>query len=500
MVTMTTATSSLDSSTGFRTHSDVHGAGYRSPTLPQWHNHGVATQRQIDSFVDYNGRDNRLSFCGKAVTGPVVGLVLGKGGARYVGQARCDSWDCPRCAAAKAGKAAHRLADATRKALDAGLVPYFTTFTMSHDVHDSLERCVRAGREGWRKVRRVLSSSPYVAGQVAAWEVTLGRKGWHLHCHALLFLRDIEDVTYQVRSDSELRHKKAARMNAALIQKHWVEAGRRLAECTERKVKTNTARMKKTRELAEIGREIWMVEGERYKFGNLHNPLRVLWRAIAGAWCDGVAKTGMHRPDPWRQHLELAKTDEKGGPAGLVNYLVKTAYEICGSAYKQGRRGSWTPRGFLELAAIGNQEGRRAWREYREAMAGVHRVSGIAQLEKVVGKTEPERHRPAIVAAITPENFLLMRNLSLDAPIRRLASAGCPMEGAWTVKDMLGTLDEYETPRSIRGKLRDTYAGGPLMLQALVHDAIDVVGVNEWTLTQFLEPLSPQGLAIRPAG
>ena len=480
-------TRSLDNNTVFRTGSAVKGVKYSAPALPRWHTGTIATQRQIDRYIDFNGRDRRLSYCGKAVTGP-VGLILSSGKARFVGIARCDSWDCPRCAASKASKSSKRLAHVLAEATARGWVPYFTTFTLAHSSDHSLSRCMRAGREGWRKVRRELGKYDFVHGHVGAWEVTLGRKGWHLHLHALIFVSPGVDVTSRVYTDEQLRTRSTGYFNAKFCNDAWVSASAALDEATHRKVSTNTQRMKKAPDVARLQRELWVAEGDSYKYGNRWNPWRVAWRRVAEAWCSGVRKSGMPAPDAWRQYVAKAKTDV----TPLVNYLTKTANEICGSHNKIGRRGSWTPRGILELAAVGNQEGRRAWREYREAMAGVHRITGLPGLEKRVGKASAERVRPAIIGAIAPATYLAMRNVSMDAPLSRLASHGCVMEGAWLAKEFLGKLGEYDTPRTLKRAAVQSVVQTNLLAVSLARDFVTVGGISEWTLTQYLEQLSPR--------
>ena len=460
-------TSSLDNCTGLVTDPAVKGVKYRAPVLPPWHGRTIATQRQIDRWLRASGQDGRLTFCGLPVR-ETVGLVLQRR-ASWVGIAKCDSWDCPRCARGKAGRAARRLAACMAAAKAAGWTPWFLTLTMAHGTGDSLERCVRAAREGWRQTRRKLTAHPDVRGHVVAWEVTLGRSGWHLHAHVLVFTAGDMGGCWALYSPA--RDGERAGYGELLTRER-----RKLVDqidALSRGHETNTQRMRALRERARCQRDLWTMEGDLSRY--VYHELRAFHRQIATAWCAGVARTGMDRPAPWRQHLERAKDDDEG----IVNYMVKTAYEVTGGATKRGRRGSWTPRGILELSSTGHLQAWSAWREYRDAMHGLHRIAGIPHLEKqLVITADVQLPRPAIIGAISAPTYAALRSDSLDQPIIKMVDVGCVVEGAWSVRDWLGTMGEFETVADLRLSAARHWAGGCMMLHALALDLIRVGDVH----------------------
>lgn len=471
---MTIATS-LDNYTDLRTDAVPHVPVYRAPKMPMWENRQLATQRKIDRFLRNNELDNRLMFCGTAVTKDAVGVILNRSRASFVGIARCDSWDCPRCARAKAGKSAARLAECMRYARLQGWVPYFLTLTMSHDTDDSLERCVRAAKEGWRKVRRKLNEDSTVHGHVVAWECTLGRSGWHLHAHVLVFLAYDLSGEWSMYGASKRDHQLQDGERAGYgerLKREQVALCERI-EALKTGHKSNSERLKASKDRARCERDLWELEGhlQRYWWSARRN----FHRAVATAWCDGIVKTGFSRPAEWRQHLVRARDQDDG----LVNYLVKTAYEVTGGSSKAGRRGSWTPRGFLELAASGNLAGWSAWREYRRELKGMHRIAGIPQLEKKLAVATAERPTPVLIGAMSPTTYRTIRADSLDQPLLKMAELGHWSEGAWSVRDFLGSVVEYETTSSIRRKAADHWSGTPLFLHALVLDLVRVEDVRD---------------------
>jgi hypothetical protein len=146
----------------------------------------------------HSGR-HRLRACGHTVLGGFVSLVRSAvGGVRWAGLETCGSvWTCPVCSA----KVLAGRADELRRALEAwtaqGGEVAMVTLTMRHRRSDSLASCWDALSDAWAAASgrsRGVRTAKLAAG-VEGWarrvEVTWGaRHGWHVHAHALVFLRD----------------------------------------------------------------------------------------------------------------------------------------------------------------------------------------------------------------------------------------------------------------------------------------------------------------------
>ena len=438
-----------------------------------------ATDRQIDSFLGRASGDRRLDFCGRYVTGDIKLMWTGTR-AHWRGLAHCESWDCPRCAKRLADRAAGRLAACIESARELGWCAYFGTLTLAHDAHDSLEKCLHAARAGWAKVRRKLRAMPDVEAVVSAWEITLGRHGWHVHAHAVIWTArelswdwrwgfeddetpplpawwpvsrpeaDWTDIYRQTRLDRTVARlvRDLADLRTSKVERHLADARRRDIRQTEDTLREARARALRTRG---------------------HSDLWALWYGMTRAWCDGVAATGMHRPDWRRQDLRRARDkDGEDAAGGLIRYILKTAYELAGGAYKSARTTSLTPRGILDAAATGSEAGRLAWREYREATSGLHRIQGLAQLAKIVVPPPPEFDEPEHVATVAEPAWYSARFLSYDRALVRVcerALVGGPSE-ARKIIERAGTYavrqDWREAVAVTLGPVRAMGAGVPL--------------------------------------
>jgi hypothetical protein len=394
---------------------------YRTPS-PRKSN---AIDSTINKFLARGRADRRLDFCGRMVTGPVRLELTGRR-ARWRGLARCDSWDCPTCAKSKADDAAKRLAVCLERASKAGWFAYMVTLTMPHTVHDTLDRCVRAAREGWRSVRRKLAQNPDVRGWVVSWEVTLGKHGWHVHCHAIVWTADKLNLGF-TWFGKPTPNPRTWRGVAQVCENRDVELSAMVAVLTDTKAKSAAQGF-------ALRDERYLLEEEqrasRARATRLCWAYAPMWRFeydITRAWADGVAKTGMPRPDWRRQDTRPAKTSNVETSKGLIRYLIKTAYEITGQAYKS-KNTSFSPRGLLESAARGCHEGRRAWREYRAAMAGLRRIQGLAQLEKKVANLPEidavEPPKKATLGRISDFAWMALRGAGWDRLVERLATVG----------------------------------------------------------------------------
>lgn len=374
----------------------------------------LSTHWQIDRHLGRHLSDRRLEFCGKWVAGDNADLKLSPSGrrARWTGVASCRSWDCPRCARHKADHIAHRLSGCIDTARDRGWYAHFVTLTMGHAVTDTLARCVRAARAGWSRVRRLLSGLPYVGGVVSAIETTLGSSGWHVHCHAIVWTTDpLESgIGWHGRSTQNMAAQLAEHEYRGQVAQLDALHACRPQSASEAFVLRDVIRDLEDEQRAgktRACRLYWAVA-----------PLWYFETQLVDAWQDGVADSGMWRPNWRQQRIQPAKVEDHG----LVRYILKTAYEISGQPYKRGRGTSFTPRGLLESAAAGCHEARRAWREYREATAGMHRIQGLHALERTLDvRSGPgPQEEPIHVASVDKVAYLSARRISYDRLLVRV--------------------------------------------------------------------------------
>lgn len=175
-------------------------------------------------FLGFESSLRRVRFCGRdAVNGGVTVKVSGTGEDRRAGFGQlqhCGStWACPVCSHKISSARAQEIADAVQSWHRQGGRIVFVTLTMRHNksqrLDDLWENGVSAGwgkvtsGSGWKTdqahfgtvVDRVVKSGKR-AGEIVretrigfarVVEVTHGDKGWHVHIHALLFVRG--DIT-----------------------------------------------------------------------------------------------------------------------------------------------------------------------------------------------------------------------------------------------------------------------------------------------------------------
>ena len=139
-------------------------------------------------------RLRRVSACRRRPTGE--GVMVGRRGARahYSGLQTCASvWSCPVCSARIQAERADELLRAVERAHACGLKVALLTLTMRHRKRDKLKLLWDGLSQAWqpaiatdRAVRRARDAVGMVSW-VRRVEATHGRKGWHLHVHALLF-------------------------------------------------------------------------------------------------------------------------------------------------------------------------------------------------------------------------------------------------------------------------------------------------------------------------
>ncbi len=167
-----------------------------------------------------NSTVDRARACGR---NPVVGSVsVGldeKGCAHVVGTQSCGSiWLCPVCASKIDAERADELREALENHAADGGTTLFLTLTMRHDREQALDELwdalgkawqaatggSRAARDRWAEVGKV--------AWVRRVETTHGANGWHVHLHALVFVKIDPDDELLERLRSALYRAWSARL------------------------------------------------------------------------------------------------------------------------------------------------------------------------------------------------------------------------------------------------------------------------------------------------
>lgn len=102
-------------------------------------------------------------------------------------------WVCPVCADRAARQTRNALSRAIAAEAFAGYRPLFITYTAQHNGRDSLHTSAALVRQAHRSLHSGKRFSRAYAsagcdGSFRAYEITLGRSGWHFHIHELLFV------------------------------------------------------------------------------------------------------------------------------------------------------------------------------------------------------------------------------------------------------------------------------------------------------------------------
>lgn len=138
-----------------------------------------------------------IRFCLSRPTGVIkVHRNIKDGKAFYTGLQTCGSvWDCPVCSAKISYQRGEELRSGINNWLAGGGYVVMVTFTVSHDLSNSLKelstvltnaiRFVHSGAP-WKRI----SNKYDIVGSVTATEVLFNKNsGWHFHKHQLLFFR-----------------------------------------------------------------------------------------------------------------------------------------------------------------------------------------------------------------------------------------------------------------------------------------------------------------------
>ncbi len=141
--------------------------------------------------------DHRIHICMRHLLPQreTVEVHCGEFGGWFRGVQVCgNAWYCPVCAVRLAAIRRSQLESAIDSAKEAGYVPFFVTYTLSHGPADSLQdtlnsilaayRFTRSGRK-WQYIKTEYD----VLGSIRATEVTHGENGFHPHFHELLFVK-----------------------------------------------------------------------------------------------------------------------------------------------------------------------------------------------------------------------------------------------------------------------------------------------------------------------
>lgn len=142
----------------------------------------------------------RVRTCRRVRYAAAVTLSEGEHGGRLDGLVRCASpWACPVCSASIQAGRASELAEAIENHHDAGGHVALLTLTMRHNARQRLSDLWDALSPSWNvataqnsAVRRAREQAG-VLGFARTVEATHGRNGWHLHIHALVFIKPGEE-------------------------------------------------------------------------------------------------------------------------------------------------------------------------------------------------------------------------------------------------------------------------------------------------------------------
>lgn len=287
-------------------------------------------KRSLNVTTDDTGHKledlHRVAKCGRYLVGQHTTILMGEGGARYVGLETCGSvWLCPVCSAKIAEHRRQEIdrmlnahvAGTRRRFENDGLwagewktyqakpgVVYMATMTVPHGRWNTLETLRADVAEAWT---RTVRGAPWqrakarwgIVGVIRSMEVTHGKNGWHPHLHLLVLAEKGGDE--QAMRD--------------WIAERWARVLYRLGVCDEDKA--------------------WDV----YEWGvENHQAERI---QTAGEY---LAK--------WGCDAELAKWH-----------------------VKQGRGGNRSPWQLLAAAGEGEVEARIRWREFAAVMTGTRHIT-----------------------------------------------------------------------------------------------------------------------------
>lgn len=285
---------------------------------------------------------DRVKACGRRVVAKGQGVAVkvavspeGKRTAGYAGVQHCGSvWACPVCSAKIAEGRRVELAQAIAAWTAQGGKVALATFTMRHRKGQRLRTLWDALTYAWSKTTsgRAWGKDKDLAG-VEGWcrvvEVTEGEAGWHVHVHALIFLRP--DAAGHFDTDED----RAGYLEGAMWGR-WVNALNR----------------KGLSALRSVGADVKVLDGTA-------TPETALGDYFTKA---------VYRPT-----------------------AESASYEVARGDLKDGRFGNRTPFQILaDLVASGDLDDLDAWHEWERASVGRRQI-GWSKGMRALLLTEPEK-------------------------------------------------------------------------------------------------------------
>lgn len=201
---------------------------------------------------------HRTSWCGRRPLAQGVAVVYHPEhkSAAYAGVAVCGSvWCCPVCAARIAVQRAQELKRGAEIWTKRGGHLLMLTLTIRHQWRHKLKFLLKALNAAYREIRQGRAFMRFKAeyglvGSVTGREITQGKRGWHPHLHALLFVERYCDMREQ---------QKIKRW----IHERWIKALKKynLNVTYERGVNISDIDVKDTDYLMKVA-EAWAGAGE----------------------------------------------------------------------------------------------------------------------------------------------------------------------------------------------------------------------------------------------
>jgi len=165
-------------------------------------NRAVRYKRQrISGMLAKTHTTHSVKTCMMQSPGNKIQVVLSRstGRAYYKGLITCGSvWDCPICSAKISARRSEEIKQAVENWYDMGGIVVMVTYTMRHNLGDSLKNVSRVITDA---IRFVHSGAPYgrikqkynITGSISATEILFNPvNGWHYHKHQLLFIKSSE--------------------------------------------------------------------------------------------------------------------------------------------------------------------------------------------------------------------------------------------------------------------------------------------------------------------
>jgi len=165
-------------------------------------NRAVRYKRQkISAMLADKYTYHSVKTCMLKSPGNQIQVILSnsKGTAHFKGLMTCGSvWDCPICSAKISARRSDEIKQAVNTWQEKGYLVVMVTYTMRHNLGDSLKDVSRVITDA---IRFVHSGAPYartkekykIQGSISATEILFNPvSGWHYHKHQLMFIKSDE--------------------------------------------------------------------------------------------------------------------------------------------------------------------------------------------------------------------------------------------------------------------------------------------------------------------